>query len=249
METRWRFVTAVVLLTMLAGAKVFEYVATTRLLPQFDASVISQNTSGFVAAAIRDAIEVQREFRGFIWYRGFRDNLAGLGTFFAILLGCGGLLAETTKGSALFTLALPVTRRQLFNARAGVGLAQCLAIAVVPPLVIPLLAPIAGQRFGLVDALAHGVCLFVVGVLFFALATYLSTLFADMWRPLLISLGIACVLAIASVAIPQVDVFSVMNGQSYFRTGTMPWAGLLTSAVVAMALLYSASETLERLEF
>jgi ABC-type transport system involved in multi-copper enzyme maturation permease subunit len=249
LETRWRFVSAVVILTMIAGAKVFEYLATARLLPQIDASVISSNASGLVASAIRDAIETQKDFRGFIWYRGFRDNISGLGIFFAILLGCGGLVSEATKGSALFTLALPVTRRQLFNARVGVGLAQCLTMAFVPPLMIPILAPAIGQQFSIADTLAHSVCLFGVSVLFFGLATYLSTIFGDIWRPLVIALLVACAAAVVSLAVPQLDVFSVMNGQVYYRTGSLPWTGLLTSVVVATALLYSASETLERRDF
>jgi ABC-2 type transport system permease protein len=249
LETRWRFISALVILTLLAGAKVFEYLATSKLMPQIDAAVIASNTSGVIGAAIRDALEVQKDFRGFIWYRGFRDNLTGLGVFFAILLGCGGLVLESAQGSALFTLSLPVTRRQLFTARAGVGLAQCLAIGIVPPLTIPILAPAIGQQFGLVDALAHGLCLFGVATLFFALATYLSTVFADIWRPLLIAVVIACTAAVASFAVPPLDVFSVMNGETYFRTGTLPWAGLLTSAVLATALLYSAAETLERRDF
>jgi hypothetical protein len=40
-----------------------------------------------------------------------------------------------------------------------------------------------------------------------------------------------------------------MNGESYFRYGSLPWTGLLVSAVLAMALLYSAAETLERRDF
>jgi hypothetical protein len=66
---------------------------------------------------------------------------------------------------------------------------------------------------------------------------------------MLIAIGIACALAIASFAAPQLAIFTVMNGESYFRTGTLPWAGLLTSAVLTMALLYSAAETLERRDF
>jgi len=248
METRWRFIIGVVMLTLLAGAKVFEWVATSHLMPQIDASLISANASGVMGAVIRDALEAQKDFRGFIWYRGFRDNLS-IGVIFAILLGCGGLVSESAKGSVLFTLSLPVTRRDLFNARAFVGLMQCLALAMVPPLMIPILAPAIGQQFAFVDALAHGVCLFIGGALFFGLATYLSTLFTDIWRPLVITLALACGVAIASYAIPQVDVFSVMNGAQYYRTGVLPWTGLLASAVVATALLYSASETLERRDF
>ena len=112
-----------------------------------------------------------------------------------------------------------------------------------------MLAPSIGQRFSPVDALAHGVCLFFAGAVFFSLASFLSTLFGDTWRPLLIGVGIACVIAIASFPIPQVALFSVMNGETYFKTGSLPWTGLLTSAVLASALLYSAAETLERRDF
>ena len=90
---------------------------------------------------IREAIEIQKDFRGFIWYQAFRDNLTQMGVFFAVLLGCGGLLHESSKGSALFTLSLPVTRKQLLGARTGTGLAQLLAISMVPPLAISILAP------------------------------------------------------------------------------------------------------------
>ena len=250
LETRWRFISAIVILTILAGSSVFDYLATRRLLPQLASTTASPAAeSSGLAAAIREAIEVQKDFRGFIWYRTFRDNLSNMGVFFAILLGCGGLMSESSKGSALFTLSLPVTRKQLLSARTGVGLAQLFAIAMVPPLVIPILAPSIGQQFSIVDALAHGICIFFVGAVFFSLASFLSTLFADIWRPMPIAVGIACAAALTSFVVPQLAIFSVMSGESYFKTGSLPWAGFLTSAVIATALLYSAAETLERRDF
>ena len=250
LETRWRFVSAIVILTILAGGSVFDYLATQRLLPQLESTTASPvaESSG-LAAAIREAIELQKDFRGFIWYRTFRDNLSNMGVFFAILLGCGGLVSESSKGSALFTLSLPVTRKQLLGARTGVGLAELLAISMVPPLTIPILAPSIGQQFSIVDAFAHGICIFVVAAVFFSLASFLSTLFADIWRPMLIAVGIACLAAVASFVVPQLAIFSVMSGESYFKTGSLPWAGFLTSAAIATALLYSAAETLERRDF
>jgi ABC-2 type transport system permease protein len=248
LETRGRFVTGLVVLTILAGGNVYEYVATQRMMPLAE-SLLSGTDSSPLGAAIRDAVMVQREFRGFIWYNAFRDNLTQIGLLFAVLLGCGGLLAETKKGSALFTLSLPVSRKQVLGARIGTGLAQCFAIAMIPPLVIPLLAPAIGQQFSLVDSLVHGVCLFFGGALFFSLASFLSTLFGDIWRPLLIAVSIACIAAIAQMALPEFGLFKVMSGESYFRTGALPWMGFVTSAVLATALLYSAAETLERRDF
>jgi ABC-type transport system involved in multi-copper enzyme maturation permease subunit len=246
-ETRSRFIAALVILTLMSGAKVYEYVVTLRMMPLAE-SVLSGDNSP-LGAALRDAIAVQREFRGFIWYNSFRDNLTMMGVLFAVLLGCGGLMAEAKKGSAFFTLSLPVTRTQLLGARVGTGLAQCLTIAMIPPLVIPLLAPAIGQQFSVIDALAHGLCLFFVGALFFSLASFLSTLFGDIWRPLLIAVFIACLAALLQFGVPQLGVFRVMSGEDYFRHGTLPWMGFVTTAVLASALLYSARETLERRDF
>ncbi len=171
LETRWRFVTAMIVLTLGAGSIVFDYLATERLLPRVSVTSPSPAAESTVlAGAIRDAIEVQKDFRGFVWYQAFLQNITQMCVFFAVLLGCGGLLSESSKGSALFTLSLPVTRRQLLGARTSLGLAQVLAMSIIPPLSISILAPLVGQRFSIVDALAHGVCIFVVATLFYSLA-------------------------------------------------------------------------------
>lgn len=248
LETRWRFIAGLLILTVMSGAKVYEYVVTLEMMPAAE-SVLAGAGNSPLGNALREAIAVQREFRGFMWYRTFRDNLTWLGVLFAVLLGCGGLLAEAKKGSALFTLSLPVTRRQLMGVRTATGLAQCLALTMIPPLVIPVLAPSIGQQFGIVDALAHGLCLFFVAALFYSLASFLSTLFGDFWRPLLIAFMVACFAAVVQFAVPELGVFRVMSGETYFRNGTLPWIGFLTTAVVASALLYSAAETLERRDF
>src|SRR5688572_23097140 len=139
LETRWRFITALLILTVMAGAKVYEYVVTLRMMPLAESVISGNNTP--LGAAIREAVSVQREFRGFIWYNAFRDNLTQMGVLFAVLLGCGGLLSEAKKGSALFTLSLPITRRELLRVRTVTGVTQCLAITMIPPLVLPILAP------------------------------------------------------------------------------------------------------------
>ena len=249
-ETRGRFIAALLILTAMAGSNVYDYLATQKLLPRLNMTTEAPvaEASG-LSAMIREAIDIQKDFRGFVWYQAFRQNLTQMGIFFAVLLGCGGLLHESSKGSALFTLSMPVTRKQLLGARTGTGLAQLLAISIIPPLAISILAPTVGQRFSVVDALAHGVCIFFVATVFYSLAAFLSTLFADIWRPLLIAIGVACAVAFASFVAPQLNIFSVMNGELYFRTGSLPWTGFVISAVIAMALLYSASETLERHDF
>lgn len=55
---------------------------------------------------LADAIELQRDYRGFVWWQWHRQNLAQLWTLVAALLGSGGLLSRTSGGGALLTLSL-----------------------------------------------------------------------------------------------------------------------------------------------
>lgn len=118
LETRSRFVAGLLIVTVVAGAKVYEYTLTQRMMPLAE-SVVSGAGNSPLERAIRDAIATQRDFRGFMWYQGFSDIVAQMALLFAVLLGCGGLMSEAKKGSALFTLSLPVTRRQLLGVRTG----------------------------------------------------------------------------------------------------------------------------------
>jgi hypothetical protein len=122
----------------------------------------------------------------------------------------------------------------------------------VPSILIPLLSPAIGESYGVGAALAHGVCLFVTGAVFFSLALMLSTLFGDIWRPLLITLALAGTIMVLEEVSPGTGrwgIFRVMSGELYFRTGSMPWAALFVSAAASAALLYAAAVNLERRDF
>ena len=243
LETRWRFLIGLALLICSAGGMVFMYPRVQELLPL----VPIVDVSGELGRRIREAVELSREYRGFVWAQGFRQNLSQTGTLFAVLLGTGGLLSG---GAALFTLSLPATRAQLLRVRAVTGLAEWLVLALVPALLISLLSPAIGESYGAGAALAHGMCLFLAGTVFFSLALLLSTLFGDVWRPLLITLAIAGTLALLEQLMPRGwGIFRVMTGEVYFRTGSLPWAGLVVSAAASVSLLYAASVNLERRDF
>jgi hypothetical protein len=44
-------------------------------------------------------------------------------------------------------------------------------------------------------------------------------------------------------------IFRVMTGELYFRTGALPWGGLLVSAAVSAVLLYGASFNFSQQDF
>jgi ABC-2 type transport system permease protein len=244
LETRWRFLIGLGLLLCSAAAAVLTYPQVMKLLVQVPA-----NVDGMLGERIREAAELARSYHGYVWSNWFRQNLAKAATLFAVLLGTASFLSQSD--GALFTLSLPVSRRRLVGVRAATGLAELLVLVVVPSLLIPLLSPAIGERYAVGSALVHSACLFIAASVFCGLALLLSTVFGDVWRPLLIALGIAFALAIAEPLFhsPVFGLYRLMSGETFFRSGRLPWGGLLAAAGVSAALHAAAIANLTRRDF
>ena len=248
METRWRFLIGLALLVFSAGGTVLAYPQVIKLLPL----VPAVDVSGELGRRIREGAELARSYRGYVWSQWLRQSMTNMLTLFAVLLGTGGLLSQVSGGGALFTLSLPVTRTRLLGVRAATGLAELLVLAVVPPLALPVLSSAIGQRYGIQDALVHGVCLFIAGAVVFSLAFLLSTVFNDVWRPALIAGCAAAVLGLSEPFFPglaRYGLFATMDGELYFRGGGLPWLGLFASAAVSVAMLFAATQNIARRDF
>ena len=245
LETRWRFIIGLGLLVLSAAGTVIAYPQVMRLLP----AAGTLDTSGPLGQRIKEGIELARDYRGYVWSQWMRQNLTQMGTLFAAILGSGGPFSQRSE---LFTLSLPASRTRLLGIRTATGLGELLVLAIAPALMIPLLSPSVGQTYSVSTALVHSACLFIVSAAFFSLAVLLSTSFSDIWRPLLITCSVAAVLWLweqVTGGLSRYSIFSVMNGEAYFRTGHLPWAGLLASAAASAALLYAASVNIARRDF
>jgi hypothetical protein len=248
LETRSRFAVGLLLLLIMAAGAVFAYPAVAPLIPQAGAIV----PSGPLGRLIADALAVQHDFRGYVWWEWHRQNLTQTWTLFAVLLGSGGLLSRGAANGVLFTMSLPVSRHRLLGVRAATGLGELLVLAVVPTLLIAALSPAIGERYSLVDVGVYGICLFFGGAVFFSLALLLSTVFDDFWRPLLLACGTAIVLGVGALVLREqapFSVFQVMSAESYFRAGQVPWFGLLVSSVVSVGMLYGAAANFAHRDF
>jgi ABC-2 type transport system permease protein len=248
LETRWRFLIGLALLICSAGGTVVVYPQMMKLMPL----VPSVDATGELGRRIREAAELAREYRGYVWSQWFRQNAAQMWTIFAALLGSGGLLSHGSGGGALFTLSMPVSRSRLLGVRVAAGFAELSVLAFVPSLLLPIVSPAVGQSYAVGDVLIHSACLLVAGAVFFSLASLLSTIFADVWRPPLLALLVAGVLGIGEQALrvlSRYGIFRVMSGELYFRTGQVPWLGLLSTAAASAAMLYLAAVNIARRDF
>ena len=248
LETRWRFVIGLALLPLSAAGSVLAYPRVIKLLPL--ASQVDPND--VLGQRVLEAAQVMATYRGYIWVQWFAQNMTQQWTLFAVLLGSGGLLAQASGGGALFTLSLPVTRDRVVGARALIGLAELLVLAFVPSLLIPLLSPAVAQHYSMVDALAHAAFMFLGGSVFFSLTFFFSSVFHDVWRPLLVVVGVCMVFVFVDAVVRDLSRFSpfgLMNGESYFQGEGVPWLGLLVSVVVSFVLLVAAIRNIARQDF
>lgn len=248
LDTRWRFLIGLALLFGSAVTIVLAYPKVMQLMPMLPNL---NSAGGELGRRIREAAELTRTYRGYVWSQFFGETPTQLGTLFAVLLGTGGLLSQSA-GGALFTLSLPVSRRRLLGVRAAAGLAELFVLTLISSLAIPMASPLVGQTFSVSSAIVHAVCWFAAGAVFFSVALLFSTVFADVWRPLLLACAVGLVLALADFAFRDLGMFSlfgVMTAETYFRTGALPWAGLLGSAAISAAVLYTASVNFARRDF
>ena len=248
LETRSRFLIGLVLLLLSVNGTVLAYPRVVKLLPL----VPSIDVSTEIGRRLKDIADLSRSYGGYVWAQGLRQNVTQMLSLFAALLGTGGLLSQASGGGALFTLSLPVSRNRLLGVRAATGLAELAALALVPLLVLPLLSPVVDERYSIGDALIHSACFFVAGSVLFSMASLLSTVFSDVWRPALIVCGLAAVLGLCEPffgSLSRYSLFGIMNGEMYFRGDGLPWLGLLASAAVSAAMLFAASRNLARQDF
>jgi len=245
LDTRWRFLIGFVLLTMMACSVIVNWQVTEPFLPIL--SKQQSDPSTLAGRILNEAIALQQNYRGFVWFQWFRQNLLQMGTLFAILLGSGSVISSSTGG--LFTLSLPPSRNRWVATRAATGLGEFFILTMLPSLAIPLLSPIVGEHYGVIDVVAHGLCIFVAAAVFYSLAFLLSTIFNDIWRPLLIAFAIVCVVGYLEMTLQSNGLFRVMAGRRYFESGSLPWIGLSSSAAVSVALLYGAAMNVARKDF
>jgi len=247
LDTRWRFIAGLGVLAVSAAGIVFSYPRVQALLPLVPAA----DAGGEVGRRIREIALLSRDFRGYVWAQWFHQTAQQEWTIVSVLLGTGGLVAQGSRG-ALFTLSMPVSRSRLLAVRAAAGLGELFVVGLVASLLLPILAPAVGERYGIVDAVVHAICFFAAGAVFFSFAFLLSTSFEDPWRPLLIALSAAAVLGMCEMVFRGMEpysVFTVMSGGTYFRTGSLPWLGIAASLAVSAGMFYVATINLARRDF
>lgn len=162
------------------------------------------------------------QYNAHVYHFIYSGTAKGIFAMLVIFLGIGGILRERQRGTAGFTLGLPVTRNALIASQLGVGLAQVVALALLPVLLIPTLSPLVHQSYPMRDSLHFAVLWSAGGTLEFAMAFLWSVVVAGEYTALvaayIVLFGIPLVAEVRILAPYQVNILQTMG-----EFGTMRW--------------------------
>lgn len=242
-ETRWRFLLGVLIACCVVIGVVALWPKTSAMLSAAEKLPVG----GELRRELQDAISMSRSYKGYIWSQLFDGNLLDLVILFGALLGSGRLLSP--KPGELFTLSLPVSRNRLVLIRAAAGFAQLLGIATVPALLVSAISPAVQNSFGVGDAIVHGASLFVGSAIFFALALFLSSVFEDVWKPLVLTICAAIGLYALETIRNLEGLYSAMSAHPYLEAARIPWLTLLAATLASATLVYGAMANVARRDY
>lgn len=186
------------------------------------------------------------EYPFYVWRILFDGSLRYLWAGLAILIGIGGLTQETPKGTAGFTLSLPVARRHLASSQMALPCLELTILALLPAIIVPALSHFVGGSYRIGEAFYRGLLMAGGGLVIFSFTLLLSALSESPYVPMLISAATAIFLE--SVVGPYdndlkeplllraVDLFRVISGPPDLQWRSFPWVGLMASGMVALIL-------------
>lgn len=190
-------------------------------------------------------------------YPEYIDGLLGsfgkmIFSLLAIFLGLGGLLRERAHRTAVFTLALPVSRAQLLGAHAAVGLAEVAVLALLPAMLIPPLSSLVYHSYPMERALTFSLLWFACGTVIFALSFFLSVVLKGEYTA-----PIACFVVLAlnarlsnwhSIHPSRLNLMRTMGAPSdiSLQAGTFPWTDLSVMLLIALALFAAGARITRR---
>lgn len=169
-----------------------------------------------------------------------------------IFLGLGGLMRERAHNTAVFTLALPVSRAALAIAQIAAGLAGVALLALLPALLIRPLSAVLYETYPIAQALRYSLLRFLCGIFIFALSFLLSvSLRGEYTAPIAAYVALIVPARIHHWVSSEyfLNPMSAMDGRWTAQSNIndpLPWTGLAILLAAAFAMFAAAIRILKR---
>jgi hypothetical protein len=198
--------------------------------------------------------QILNNYQGQTWALWFKWLLSFIWAEYAVILGAACLMTACpwmpSQGAAgLFTFSLPVSRRKVLLSQAAVGFGEMFLAALLPSLLVPIIARFHGQWFLWSDTLIYTLLTIFGGAVLFCFA-FLLTVILGNWLVTVVMMEVvvfALFLPFRSLGMrPWWNILGVMAGESYFYQGQIPWRGLFIGLILSAVFMFAAVRIYER---
>ena len=193
-------------------------------------------------------------YQGQTWALWYKQLLNFIWADFAVVMGAVCLMTACpwmpSQGAAgLFTFSLPVSRRKVLLSQAAVGFGEMFLFALIPSLLLPVIARFNGQWFSWGDTLIYTLLMIFGGAVFFCFAFLLTVIVGNYLVAFILVEAVVFALILPFQTFeerPWWNILGVMAGESYFYHGRIPWPGLLTGVILSAVFIFTAVRIYER---
>ena len=198
----------------------------------------------------------------YIYNLVFSGMAKGLFAMLVIFLGLGGLQRERTHNTAVFTLALPVSRGRLIGMQILIGVLELALLSLLPAALIPTLSAMTHHSYPLSEALHFSALWFFGGLVIFALSFLLSVVTAGEYTA-----PVACYVAVMlhtvvaawrPLAPYRLNLMWIMGefqkmqwdaSHTLLLPPPIAWLRMSTLALIALGLFFVALRVTRRQDF
>ena len=192
--------------------------------------------------------------RTYIWLSWFGTSLLLGLSLLSLALASTGIVRSSEGGAAPgvnYALSMPVSRRRLAGIRVATGFGELAAAAILPTLLVCLLAPTQGQSLPVGEAMAHVLLALSGASVLYGLFVLLSATLGEVSKAVLggAILFLYGMFTFLTNGVRTFSVFRLMTGDTYFLRGDVPWLGILASIAFAATAIYVSVRIVERRDF
>ena len=241
-ETRWFFRIGLVFLLASALA----------LYAGYPDDYAQRFPNGAIAVGGEQVRALLHDGRTFIWLSWFGTSLLLGLSFLALALASTGIVKNPEGGAVpgvTYALSMPVSRRKMAGVRMATGLLELAAAALLPTLLVCVLAPTQGQslpiaRLGPTRSSVSGASVSTG----YSWSSRRSRR-GDQGRSREPSLFLYGMFTFLTDGVRKFSVFRLMTGDTYFLRGEIPWLAVIASLAFAATLMYASVRIVERRDF
>jgi hypothetical protein len=158
---------------------------------------------------------------------------------------------SSLSAARTFTFSLPVSRRKVLLSQAAVCLGEMFLLALIPSLLLPIIARFHGQWFSWSGALIYTLLMIFGGTIFFCFSFLLTVILSNWLVALILAEAVVFALYLPFVRRsfgerPWWNPLGMMAGESYFFHGQIPWHGLFISLILSAVFIFTAIRIYER---